>query len=322
MHRSVSHGSTGGTRWQADRMALLPFDLPPALQAYAARGDDWGRWVAGLPRLVRELIDEWELTVDGDPLHGHTALVVPVVAAGERLVLKVVMPHEEARHEALALQHWHGRGAVRLVRADPRRDAMLLERLQTRDLGSVPVLQACSVVAGLLGRLHVPAPAQLVPLTAFVSRWTDDLAALPRGAPLPRRVVEQAVHLGRAFVGDDASVGRLVHGDLHYGNVLAGDRSPWLAIDPKPVSGDPHYEIAPLLWNRWDEIVASGDLRTAIRRRFHTVVDDAGLDEDRARDWVVVREAIRAMWAIQDGEPGAVTGAVTAAITIVKAVQD
>src|SRR5690348_18108462 len=41
--------------------------------------------------------------------------------------------------------------------------------------------------------------------------------------------------------------------------------------DALPIlSGDPHYEIAPLLSNRWDEAVASGDLRSAVRRRFHT----------------------------------------------------
>ena len=89
----------------------------------------------------------------------------------------------------------------------------------------------------------------------------------------------------------------MIHGDLHYENVLAADREPWLVIDPKPMAGDPHYEVAPLLWNRWDEVVASGDVRDAVRRRFHTVVDTAGLDEDRARDWVVVREMHNAMWA-------------------------
>ena len=36
---------------------------------------------------------------------------------------------------------------------------------------------------------------------------------------------------------------------------------------------------------------------TALRRRFHTLVDTAGLDEDRARDWVVVRMVLNAMWA-------------------------
>ena len=86
--------------------------------------------------------------------------------------------------------------------------------------------------------------------------WADRLAALPRSAPVPRRLVEQAVSLGRDFAGDPATDGVLVHTDAHYGNVLAADREPWLVIDPKPLSGDPHYEPAPLLWNRWEEVVA------------------------------------------------------------------
>ena len=299
-------------------MALLPFDLPAGFTAHAARGEQWAAWVDGVPRLVRGLLDEWDLTPDGAPMHGHTALVVPVLADGVHAALKVAWPDDEGQHEILGLQTWHGRGAVRLLRADPRRRAMLLERLRPDDLSSVPVLSACEAVAGLYALLHVPAPPQLVPLTHHVERWTDDLGRLPRHAPLPHRIVEQAVHLGRAFTTDAGSTGRMIHSDLHYANVLAADRAPWLAIDPKPVSGDPHYEIAPLLSNRWDEVVATGDVRTAVRRRFHTVVDAAGLDEDRARDWVVVREAHRAMWAIEDGD----AEQVTTAVAIVKAVQD
>lgn len=119
-----------------------------------------------------------------------------------------------------------------------------------------------------------------------------------------------------------------MHGDLHYGNVLAADREVWLAIDPKPLRGDPHFEVAPLLWNRWDEVVASGDVRSAVRRRFHTVVDAALLDEDRARAWVVVREVLNAQWALADAEragraPGDTEHAVvTRAVSVVKAVGD
>ena len=36
--------------------------------------------------------------------------------------------------------------------------------------------------------------------------------------------------------------GTLVHGDLHYANVLAADREPWLVIDPQPLSGDPRRQ--------------------------------------------------------------------------------
>jgi len=295
--------------------------LPPEVLEFTSRGPAWAEWVRRLPRLTDAILDEWDLTVDGDPMSGWTALVVPVVTdAGERAVLKLVCPGEEEEHEPLALQRWHGDGAVRMLRAEPSRRALLLERLHQRDLTEVPVLQACEIVAGLYPRLHVPALPQLRPQTLYIGRWTDDLARLPRSAPIPHRLVEQAVSLGRDLVTDPASVGTLIHGDLHYENVLAGDREPWLVIDPKPTSGDPHYEVAPLLWNRWDEL--RGDVRDGVRRRFHTTVDAAGLDEDRARDWVVVRMVHNAMWEIEDHPDAPDADYLTMCVTIAKAVQD
>ncbi|MGW4483521.1 aminoglycoside phosphotransferase family protein [Amycolatopsis sp. NPDC004368] len=46
---------------------------------------------------------------------------------------------------------------------------------------------------------------------------------------------------------------RRVNEDLHYENVLAGQREPWLVIDPKPIAGDLEYGVFSLLWNRFDE---------------------------------------------------------------------
>jgi len=132
--------------------------------------------------------------------------------------------------------------------------------------------------------------------------------------------------VGRDLVADPASTGRIIHGDLHYFNVLAADREPWLVIDPKPMSGDAHYEAAPMLWNRWDEL--THDVRAGVRRRFHTLVDAAGLDEQRARDWVVVRMVINAHWAVQDAQRAARDLSaderewITRCIAITKAVQD
>jgi streptomycin 6-kinase len=310
-------------------VTALPFDVPAGLRAQAGLGADWAAWLDGLSRLVAEVADDWELTFDGEPTHGYCALVVPVrTVSGRPAVLKVGFPDDESEHEHLALQHWHGNGAVSLLRADPRRYALLLERLHPEDLTALGDVEACEVVAGLYRRLHVPAPPQLRTLTSYVERWGADLAALPRDAPVPRRLVEQALSLGRDLVADPASNGTMIHADLHYENVLAADREPWLAIDPKPVSGDPHYEVAPLLWNRWDEVLGSGDVRTAVRRRFHTVVDTAGLDEDRARDWVVVREVHNAMWTIRDARRAgrrpddADREWLTRCITIAKAVQE
>ena len=81
-------------------------------------------------------------------------------------------------------------------------------------------------MAGLYARLHVPALRSCA-RRRLVGRWTERPGAGCRGsAPVPHRLVEQAVSLGRDFVADPASDGPMIHGDLHYENVLAADRSP------------------------------------------------------------------------------------------------
>lgn len=300
--------------------------IPPGLAASAARGPDWADWLDRLPRLVADVLDEWAVTPDGEPTHGRCALVVPVrTTDGVRAALKLTFPHPEAETEHLALRRWAGRGAVQLLRADPHRFALLLERLKPRDLGGLPADDAVAVVAGLYRRLHVPALPQTPRLSAQLARDADGLVALPRGAPVPRRYVEQAAALARAFAADPATDARLLHGDLHDGNVLAGLREPWLAIDPKPLAGDPHWEPAPLLWNRWRAAVGSGDLRGTLRRRLALACDVGGLDHDRARDLSVVRVMANALWEITDagargGEPDREW--LTRQVAIAKAVQD
>ena len=317
----VATGSTGG---------LIPFDIPAGLLSFGDREEGWRPWLDALPRLVHDVVEEWELTYDGPPRHGFCALVVPVRTTGGRPgMLKLSWPHDEEAHEHLGLETLRGNGMVRMYRADPRRHVMLLERLHAdEDLRSLPVDEACEVVAGLYRKIHVPAPPQLRPLTDYIARWTAGLEALPADAPIPRRLVEQTIALGKEFVSDPSATGTMIHGDLHFENVLAGDREPWLVIDPKPMSGDPHYELAPMLWNRWDEAVASGNIREAVRRRFFLLVDTAELDEERARDWVVVREIHNALWAIEDADRAGRPlddedrEWITRCVTIAKAVQD
>ena len=292
------------------------------------------------PRVVEELLEEWQLRRDGQP--GTTgpdgrgsvrASVLPVrTSSGAPAALKVgVAPVQdpEAAQEHLALRHWDGRGAVRLLRADPRRHALLLERLHPEDLGDLWDLEACEVLAGLYARLHVRAPASLPTLAERLEPRVEALTALPRSAPLPRRLVEQAVALARDLLGDPQAAGTLVHGDLHFATVLAGDREPWLAGDPLPSSGDPHFEPAPALWTRFEELVEAPSglsLRDGLRQRFHALVDGAGLDEDRARDWVVVRALDRACRRLEDPAGTQRTTPtstyLTTCIAIAKAVQD
>jgi len=194
-------------------------------------------WLLQLPGLVEASLAEWDLTLDGYPMHGVCALVVPVrLGDSSAAVLKVTWPHVEAAHEHLALQRWGGRGAVRLLAANPGRWAMLLERLDgDHDLQDVPIDEACRVIGGLLRQLDHPALPRLSRLSAEAARLVERLDSAPQA--IPRRFVEQARAVLSDLMTDEAIDSCMVHTDLHYGNVLAADRQPWLAIDPKPICG-------------------------------------------------------------------------------------
>lgn len=260
-----------------------------------------------------DLVAEWNLRPDGAAIRTPGATVLPVRTEGTAAMLKVGTP--DAEHAHLVLRRWGGDGAVRLLRADPHRRALLVERLRPESLETLWDVEACEVVAGLYRRLHVPAMPQLRSLTSCLGDWSDDFARLPRSAPIPHRLVEQAITLCRDLVTDPAD--RVLHGNLHYGNVLAADRQPWLAISPTPLNGDPHFELAPMLWSRWDEL--AGDVRGGVQRRFYTVVDAAEFDEDRARAWTTVRVVREAARALSRGDEPA---SLTRFVTLAKAVGD
>ncbi|NYJ00878.1 streptomycin 6-kinase [Nocardioides thalensis] len=311
---------------------MLPGPIPPALDAQRRLGPEWIDWLDRLPALATAVADEWGLEFEGPLWHGFCSLVAPVRGEDGDAVLKIGLPDDESEHEHLALRRWQGRGAVRLLRADPSRRATLLERLDTTDLSDHWDEEACEIVAGLYGDLHVPPMPQLREQASYVARWAEALAADAREVPVPRRLVDQAVSLARDLCQEPATA--VIHADLHYENVLLAERDgapAWVAIDPKPTNGDPHYEPAPMLLNRFDELGAAGSfdsVRDQLRRRFHVLVDGAALDEPRARDWVVVRAVLDAHWAFEDARRAGRAldkeerEHVTRCITVAKAVQD
>jgi len=174
---------------------LLPFDIPPIFLAFSDRDETWAAWLEALPRLVRDIVDEWDLTFDGPPLHGYCALVVPVrTTGGGPAVVKFTWPHDEAEHEHLGLQALQGDGMVCLYRADPKRHVMLLERLHdAEDLTSAPDIEACEIIANLYRRIHIPALPQLRTLTSYISRWNADLGKLPTTATFITRTCSRRI---------------------------------------------------------------------------------------------------------------------------------
>ncbi|MDO5533525.1 MAG: aminoglycoside phosphotransferase family protein [Propionibacteriaceae bacterium] len=277
----------------------------------------------GLPRLVEDTFRRWHLTPVGEVIVNPASRVYPVLDAdGVRRACKFSFVENDNVGEIPTLSLWGGRHAVELVRADPRRGILLLEWLDGDLEQHGDADEATCTVAGLYRRLHRRAAPQLPDGHAFVRRWLGELEGLGRAVPAPPRFVDWALRAGRDLAAEPGT--HVVHGDLHYLNVMARDDD-WVAIDPKGYNAAPEYEVAPLLWNRWADLEATGDVGEAIRDRFYAAVDTAELDERIARDWVVVRCAINLGWAVQDGSAESRQpdwhASVTRQVTILKAMQ-
>src|SRR5207248_6979446 len=99
---------------------------PELVRAAERFGDDGRRWLDALPDVVDRLLARWQLTFERIGPEATCSFVGVVSREGQRAMLKVPIPHDEAEHEPDALRTWNGDGAVRLLELDPS-GAMLLE---------------------------------------------------------------------------------------------------------------------------------------------------------------------------------------------------
>lgn len=286
----------------------IPIDVPDALAAsHRKHSGAAGRaWIVALPRLAADFLDRWALRPDGPARHGVVALVLPVLQAdGTPAALKLQPLSDETAGEPVGLRTWNGQGVVRLLDHDPDTGTMLLERLDaTRPLSRVADdTAAVGILGELLARLvAVPAPTDLRRLAGIAEAMLDQVPRAVQGLrdPAQQRLLRSCAAAVAELVGEPGD--RLLHWDLHYDNILAGQREPWLAIDPKPLAGDPAFELLPALGNRWDEVVATGDVAGAVLRRFDLLTEVVGLDRQRATGWTLGRVLQNALWDIEDGD--------------------
>ncbi|MFC4602648.1 aminoglycoside phosphotransferase family protein [Rhodococcus kronopolitis] len=301
-------------------MLAIPDGYRTNVREYATDADDW---LGGLPGLADRYLAAWDLVRDGEDVwHGYVGIVVPVrMPDGTAAALKISYPSPESAHEAAALAEWAGRGAVRVLRADPAHQVLLLERLDnTRSLRDVPVPQAVSIWGALMRELSAPLPPGPQPFESLAELSRRWLCELPDrwerlGRPGPAWLLDEALAVcrdaavestlgqGNSLLVHSSSV--LVHTDLHFENVLATpDGARWRAIDPKPLLGVAEFAVAPMLWNRLGELDGGAE---ALRARCHALSEAAGLDRELARRWSVAREVENHLEYLESGLPGDAT---------------
>lgn len=234
--------------------------------------------LAALRRTAEEVAREWGLDLEPPFALSRYSYVAP---AGPAAVLKVTSPEDdESDEEGDALEVWNGDGAVRPLRRDRARKVLLIERARPgTDASELADEEATAIAVDIGRRLWRPAGAPFRSVHDHVPRWLANAERERRPGseliPLARKLYER---LGRR---DDV----LIHGDFHHHNLLRhGDR--FVAIDPKPMRGEPAYELWSFLHNPLDH-----RMTLAGTERRLAAFEDAGLDGWRMRAWSIVRAA-------------------------------
>ena len=277
------------------------FTIPPqfAQDTIQREGENGRKWLAELPQTVSSLCQQWQLIIDGPAMHGYFGLVLPVRRGEQPYILKISWVNETTALEPLALNTWDGQGVVKLIEHMPAEGALLLERLnQHRSLDHLPIAEAIPISATLLKRLAIHNPPTIIPTqNEMTEKITNTLHKRwqQHGASIPQQTINRTYQLARQY--GPTSGNRLVNYDIHYQNILAGQREPWLAVDPKVIIGDPEFGFAQLLFCRLEDIEANGGLA----HHFNSIIKHAHLDEELAWAWTIVRCVDYWLWALSMG---------------------
>lgn len=285
----------------------------------AAFGEVGASWLQRLPEILATLVQRWDLVL-GPPFPLSYNYVAPVQRAdGSAAVLKVGTPNEELRQEMLALRRYAGDGICRLLQADEDRYAMLLERVLPGEtlvsLARTADEAATRVAARIMRRLWRPVSLDegFLPIGVwFENAFRRHRAEYGGAGPFPADVFLRAEALARELL-DATAAPVLLHGDLHHDNILSAERSPWLAIDPKGVTGDSGFDVGQFLLN--PDFGGAQVRRPILCRRLAVFAEELNEDRRRLRDWAFVENVLSACWSAEDGGAGWRT-AITAAETL------
>lgn len=271
------------------------------------------QWDASAGDLVATMLQRWHLAAGEPYTGGESGAVLRVTTSeGRPAVLKVGFPHWEGSWEAVALDSWGERFAPEVMRQDAWTWALLLERIEpggplSRYRG--PVDRALEIAARLFFEAVVTRRPQELPpgiptLAEVVSRYVADATGRLAdqhevleswgGSHSLERIFADTMELADS---DRRSV--MLHGDLNPGNIIQRGQQ-WVLIDPKPMMGDPEFDLFPLVEQLGSPLLTPGPARV-LARRLDRVSALVGCDTARAARWCVARAALNVSWLINDG---------------------
>ncbi|MFH8364288.1 aminoglycoside phosphotransferase family protein [Streptomyces anulatus] len=265
-------------------------------------------WLDALPALTEQALTAGDgLTVERVAAPGGRSSLVVLVrrADGTPAALKIAPPVAGPGLERAALEHWNGWGAVKPLDA-PELDAsgaLLLERLHHEvSLRSLPEAKALLEAAGTLRRLWVEPPTghAFESVAGRTDRQSAGMRAAAEADPELAPLVDAALS-ARAELVEGSPELLLLHGNFRQSKVLSGERAPWLTVGPEPLVGERAYDLARLVRDRVEDLIASPGGPVTARRRVKRLAESLEVEQARLHGWTLFRAVESGTRALAEG---------------------
>jgi streptomycin 6-kinase len=280
------------------------FDLPQKFTRTIAGmfGEEGTKWLAELPRIIAAVSADWSLKT-GKPLKNLSYhYVAPCICAdGTEAILKIGFPEEKTEFfsETETLKLYNGDGAARLLRADEKRYAMLLEKLVPgKTLGEMCLKddkETVRIAAGTLKKI-----IRDVPKGGDFHKLDDWIGGFHRAkdTEFPADVIKKAQSFYKELTGKNKNF--LLHGDFHHENILSSTREPFLVIDPKGLIGGKGYDIGVFLNNHRNWLEGTPGFKEKLDRAVAQFSHVFEIESSDIGKWAFVQAILSAWWTFEE----------------------
>ncbi|MDN4607859.1 aminoglycoside phosphotransferase family protein [Sporosarcina highlanderae] len=263
------------------------------------------KWLELLEVRTNEIAKKWDLTL-GDPVANLSYNYVNNVTDknNEPYILKMGLPGFDFQNEVRTVELYDGVGCVRVIQADTENGAMLLEKLQPGQMLSDmenerEVIQTfCDVWQAI--RRPLPETGEFPTITNWATAFGRYRSMYPANdGPIPNEHIEMAEAYIKEIMQTSTDI-QLLHGDLHHENILYSTERGWLAIDPKGVGGDAHFDLVSFMINH---LLNKPNPRELLKLRVELICDQLKLNREKLLKAAVGLATLYACWGVEDKDP-------------------
>ncbi|BCA53713.1 aminoglycoside O-phosphotransferase APH(6)-Id [Nitrospira sp. KM1] len=232
----------------------------------------------------------------------HTSYIYRVTYLEQPAILKILTTkgRKFEANGSSALKCFHGHGAVKLIDFDV--GAMLLEYLDGGELSNLVKQgldsRAARIICDVLDDLHryageIPSGIQ------DLQHEFESLFARARGEKTDS-VFRNTAAVAERLISTESNK-RLLHGDIHHGNILKSASRGWVAIDPQGLFGERTYDVANSFFNP-DEVPHVVATRERIDSLATIFSERLEVDKSRVLQFAYAHGGLSASWHLDDGE--------------------